>query len=143
LNTLQNKTTKTAENKQGFVTFIYHKKSYWFWITIILSLASFATISFIPETGPASGIRYIFAFILVAFLPGYCLTQTLFPKEDSMDLIERATFSIGISFAITALTGLFLSFTPFRLTLQTTLPTLGGTVIVLAILGLIRTYQTQ
>jgi uncharacterized membrane protein len=110
---------------------------------IALSIVTFITISFIPETGTLAGIRYVFAFIFVAFLPGYSLTQTLFPKEDSMDLIERTTFSIGISFAITALTGLFLSFTPFRLTLQTALPTLGGMVIVLAVLGLIRTYQTQ
>ncbi|MFA5364111.1 MAG: DUF1616 domain-containing protein [Candidatus Bathyarchaeia archaeon] len=143
MKTLRDETAKTTNSKQGFVSFIFHKKSYWFWIMIALSIVTFITISFIPETGTLAGIRYVFAFIFVAFLPGYSLTQTLFPKEDSMDLIERTTFSIGISFAITALTGLFLSFTPFRLTLQTALPTLGGMVIVLAVLGLIRTYQTQ
>jgi uncharacterized membrane protein len=90
-----------------------------------------------------SYLRYIFAFVLVAFLPGYSLTETLFPKETALDIIERITFSIGLSFAITALVGLFLSFTPIGLTLPTALPVLGSVVIVLAIVALIRKYKTQ
>jgi uncharacterized membrane protein len=118
--------------------------SYWFWIVIVLSILSFASIMLLPETGtPLSYIRYVFAFVLVAFLPGYCLTETLFPKEATLDVIERITFSIGLSFAITALVGLFLSFTPIGLTLPTTLPALGSVVIVLAVLALVRKYKTQ
>ena len=79
--------------------------------------------------------------ILVAFLPGYCLTETLFPKKDALDLIERFTFSIGLSFAVTALVGLFLSFTPFGLILETALSALGSLVIVLAVVALIRKYK--
>lgn len=120
------------------------KNSMWFWIVVCLAVFSFISILFIPETGTViSYIRYLFAFILVAILPGYCLTQTLFPREEQMDTIERVTFSIGLSFAITALVGLFLSFSPFRLTLGTALPTLGTVVIVLAVLALIRKCKMQ
>ena len=134
--------TTTADHNFGAM--VTSKNSYWFWIVIGLAVLAFATIHFIPESAtPQAYIRYIFAFILAAFLPGYCLTQTLFPKQETMDIIERITFSIGLSFAITALTGLFLSFSPFKLTLETALPTLGGIVIVLAIIGLIRNYKTK
>jgi predicted Zn-ribbon and HTH transcriptional regulator len=130
-------------HKEPFVSFLSLKQTRWFWMVIGISLLSFLSILFIPETStPLSYIRYIFAFILVAFLPGYCLTETLFPRIDSLDIIERLTFSIGLSFAVTALVGLFLSFT-IDLTLATALPALGFIVIVLAVIALIRKYLTQ
>ena len=130
--------------KEDFSSFLAPKKSRWFWIVISITLLSFGSILSIPETGtPLSYVRYIFAFILVAFLPGYCLNETLFPKEGAMDEIERVTFSIGLSFAVTALVAFFLSFTPFGLTLATALPTLGTVVIILAIIALIRKYEAQ
>jgi predicted Zn-ribbon and HTH transcriptional regulator len=130
--------------KQNFISFLSLKQSRWFWITLGTSILSFISILFIPETAvPLSYIRYIFSFILIAFLPGYCLTETLFPRTDSLDIIERLTFSIGLSFAVTALVGLFLSFSRFRLTLATALPALGSIVIVLAVVALIRKYRAQ
>jgi hypothetical protein len=130
--------------EKNFVSFLSPRNSRWFWIIIGTSILSFASIMFLPETGtPLSYIRYIFAFILVAFLPGYCLTETLFPRETALDRIERFTFSIGLSFAVTALVGLFLSFTPIGLTLATSLPALGSLVIVLATVALIRKYRTE
>jgi len=133
-----------TRHKENFSSFLSLRKSRWFWIVIGTSILSFVSILFIPETGtPLSYLRYIFAFVLVAFLPGYCLTETLFPREDALDIIERLTFSIGLSFAVTALVGLFLSFTPLSLTLTTALPALGSLVIVLAIVALIRKYKTQ
>lgn len=127
-----------------FISFLSQKTSLWFWIIIATSILSFVSILFFPETGkPLSYIRYIFAFILVAFLPGYCLTETLFPRETALDTIERFTFSIGLSFAITALVGLFLSFSMLGLTLATSLPALGSIVIILDIVALLRKYKTQ
>jgi predicted Zn-ribbon and HTH transcriptional regulator len=133
-----------AQNKEFFSSFLSPRNSRWFWIVIATSILSFISILFIPETGtPLSYIRYIFAFVLVAFLPGYCLTETLFPKEDALDMIERFTFSIGLSFAVTALVGLFLSFSSLKLTLATALPALGLLVIVLAVAALIRKYRMR
>jgi predicted Zn-ribbon and HTH transcriptional regulator len=131
-------------NTENFSSFLSPRNSRWFWIVIGTSILSFISILFIPETGtPLSYVRYIFAFVLVAFLPGYCLTETLFPREDALDIIERFTFSIGLSFAVTALVGLFLSFSSLGLTLATALPALGLLVIVLAVVALIRKYRMQ
>jgi hypothetical protein len=127
-----------------FSDFLSSRKSLWFWATICLTFFAFISILFFPETGtPLSYLRYAFGFILAVFLPGYCLTETLFPRKKSMDEIERFTFSIGLSFAVTALVGLFLGFTPFGLTLTTALLTLGSIVIVLAILALNRKYKAE
>jgi uncharacterized membrane protein len=133
-----------THNKERFINFLSPRKSLWFWIIIATSLLSLASIMLIPENWtPLSYLRYIFGFVLVAFLPGYCLTETLFPRADALDIIERITFSIGLSFAITALVGLFLSFTPIGLTLATALPALGSLVIMLATVALIRKQRTQ
>ncbi len=133
-----------TRHTEDFSSFLSARNSRWFWIALGSSILSFISILFIPETGtPLSYVRYIFAFVLVAFLPGYCLTETLFPKEDALDIIERVTFSIGLSFAVTALVGLFLSFSSLSLTLATALPALGSLVIVLAVVALIRKYRMR
>ena len=68
--------------EQNFISFISLRKSFWFWIIIGTTLLTFVSIVFVPETGtPLSYIRYVFGFILSALLPGYCLTETLFPKK--------------------------------------------------------------
>jgi hypothetical protein len=129
---------------ENLVSFLSLKNSRWFWIAVGTTLLSFISILLIPETGtPISYVRYVFAFVLVIFLPGYCLTETLFPNEDALDTVERITFSIGLSFAVTALVGLFLSFSSLNLTLATALPALGSLVLVLAVVALIRKYRMQ
>ena len=129
--------------KNRFFHTLSSKKDIWFWVTISLAILAFISIVFIPEGGtPLSYLRYAFGFILAAFLPGYCLTETLFPKKSAMDEIERFTFSIGLSFAITALVGLFLSFS-FGLTLTTALVTLDGIVILLALIAFKRKSKAE
>jgi hypothetical protein len=133
-----------THNKESFISFLSPRRNRGFWIIIATSLLSFASIIFIPQNGTTlSYLRYIFGFVLVAFLPGYCLTESLFPKANALDTIERVTFSIGLSFAITALVGLFLSFTPIGLTLATALPALGSMVIILAVLSIVRKYKIR
>lgn len=127
-----------------FSDFLSSRMSLWFWAAVCLTIFGFVSILFFPETGtPLSYLRYALGFILAVFLPGYCLSETLFPRRDSLDEIERFTLSIGLSFAVTALVGLFLSFTPFGLTLTTALSTLGSIVIVLALVALHRKYRAE
>ena len=125
---------KTIENR--FLVGLFSRKDFWFWGTIIFAIITFISILIIPEVGtPLSYVRYAFGFIFAAFFPGYCLIEALFPKKGAMDEIERFTFSVGLSFAVTSLVGLMLSFTPFGLTLTTALGTLGIIVIVLTIVA--------
>ena len=123
---------------------LYSRKNVWFWFIVSFTILAFISIIFFPDSGSLlSYLRYSFGFILAAFLPGYCLTEVLFPKKSSMDEIERFTLSIGLSFAVTALVGLFLSLTPFGLTLTTALINLDLIVILLALAALKRKRKVE
>ncbi|UCD27053.1 MAG: DUF1616 domain-containing protein, partial [Candidatus Bathyarchaeota archaeon] len=127
-----------------FIDFLSSRETLWFWITISLALLAFVSILFFPEAGGLlSYLRYAFGFVLAAFLPGYCLTEALFSKKNAIDEIERFTYSVGLSFAVTSLVGLFLSLTPIGLTLQTALLALGSIVIVLSLVSLNRKYRAE
>jgi hypothetical protein len=129
---------------KGFQGLLPSKRNAWFWATLALTALTFASVLLVPaEATPLSYFRYLFGFIFVVFLPGYCLTETLFPKKDALDTIERLTLSVGLSFAVTALVGLFLSFTPIGLTLTTALSALGILVLGLALVAFGRKYTMK
>jgi len=131
-----------ARATQGLAGSILSRNNTWFWATLTLAFLTFVSVLLVPAEGtPLSYVRYLFGFIFVIFLPGYCLTETLFPKKDALDIIERITLSVGLSFALTALVGLFLSFTPIGLTLPTALSALGLLVVVLALVAFGRKYM--
>ncbi|MDI6811885.1 MAG: DUF1616 domain-containing protein, partial [archaeon] len=73
-----------------------------------------------------------------AFLPGYSLIATLFPRKDDLDGIERMALSFGLSIAITPLLGLALNYTPFGIRLLPILIILSIFTISLAIGAYIR-----
>jgi hypothetical protein len=126
----------SAPSAKGLRDLLMSKRTAWFWATLTLIVLTFASVLLVPaDAAPLSYIRYLLGFIFVVFLPGYCLTETLFPKKDALDIIERITLSVGLSFAVTALVGLFLSFTPIGLTLVTALSALGFLVLGLALVA--------
>ena len=61
-------------------------------------------------------IRIVLVFPLILFLPGYSLLWALFPKRGSLDSLERAALSFGISIATVPLMGLILNYTPLGIT---------------------------
>jgi uncharacterized membrane protein len=64
---------------------------------------------------PANSIvRLICALPLVFFLPGYAITAALLQMR-SLGNVERLLFSLGLSVAMTALSGLLLNLTPWGL----------------------------
>lgn len=127
-----------------FINFLFSNKSLWFWITVSFTLLAFISILLLPATEtPLSYLRYLFGFVLAAFLPGYCLTETLFPSRNSVDAIERFTFSVGLSFAVTALVSLLLSLSPIGFTLQSALLTLSTIVFLLELIALYRKYTAK
>ncbi len=57
-------------------------------------------------------LRLIYATLLIFFIPGYTLTQALFPRKGELDLeydgLYRLAFSMGLSIAIVIFYGFFL-----------------------------------
>ena len=64
-----------------------------------------------------SPIRIILGVVMVLFLPGYALIESLFPGKNDLDGIERLALSFGLNIAVVPLIGLGLNFTPFGIRL--------------------------
>ena len=72
-------------------------------------------ISFLPDI---TALRVVLGLPFILFFPGYALVLALFPRNDSIDSIKRFALSFGLSFAVTALIGLGLNYTPWGIRLM-------------------------
>ncbi len=82
---------------------------------LLVLCTSLATIPFALLTvGP---LRVAFAIPFVIFIPGYSLVAALYPRKDSLDVIERLALSFGTSIAVVPLIGLILNYTPWGIRL--------------------------
>lgn len=82
----------------------------------LLLVAGFVLITNIFILTPVlsdSFLRTCLGIILVLFLPGYSLTEALFPAKKDLEGIERAAISFGLSIAIVPIMGLGLNYSPW------------------------------
>lgn len=73
---------------------------------------------------PSNPVTFVFAIMLVFFLPGYALTRAIFDRKLHSDLF--LLLSIGLSVVSTMLVSITLAITPIRLTLESILVCLVG-----------------
>ena len=83
-------------------------------------------------------LRYIFGFVFVVFLPGYCLVNILFIGKNSVDPIEQMVLSVALSFGLDGLAGLFLGLSPIGINFTSITVSLSCIVLVFAALALAR-----
>ncbi|MEM0058727.1 MAG: DUF1616 domain-containing protein [Candidatus Bathyarchaeia archaeon] len=100
--------------------------------TILTLLAVYA----IPNDSYLIVFRYIFGFIFISFIPGYCLVQLLFAKNGKVDVIEKLVLSVALSFSITSLVGLFLGLTAIGINLTSVTVSLTAVVLLLSLFAL-------
>ena len=70
---------------------------------------------------PVPALRIVLGAPYILFFPGYTLVAALFPGKDDLEGIERLGLSLGLSIAVLPLMGLVLNYTPFGITLLSTL----------------------
>ena len=123
--------------------YLLSTKALWYWIIIVLALATTVAVFTIPENAhPIVYARYLLGSIFVLLLPGYSLIKALFPTKE-LDNIERAALSIGMSLALVPITGLLLNYTPWGIrTTPVTLSLLALTT-VFATAAIIREHQAK
>jgi uncharacterized membrane protein len=92
----------------------------------------------VPSDSSFFIFRYVFGFVFIAFLPGYCLVSVLFVRENRLDLIEETVLSVALSFGIVGLTGLFLGLSPIGINFTSITVSLSVVVLVLAVVAFIR-----
>jgi hypothetical protein len=135
--------TKQPTRSQELASYLKTEKASWYWVTIVLIIASVIAVFAIPKNAyPIVYLRYVLGIILVLWLPGYSLTKALFPEKE-IDNIERTALSIGMSLALVPIIGLILHYTPWGIeTTPVTLSLLALTAI-FATAAIIREHQTK
>ena len=111
----------------------------WFGTILLFTLLTILFVYTIPAESAFSVFTYVFGFIFVSFVPGYCLVHAIFTaKEKKLDIAEEAVLSVALSFSIVGLTGLFLGISPIGINLASIRLSLGPIVIIIAFVALIR-----
>lgn len=114
------------------------------WLEIVVGfiVLTLLVIYLIPNgslsDSPLVVFRYIFAFVFIVFLPGYCLVDILFLGKNRIDLVEKFVLSVALSFGLTGLIGLFLGLSPIGLTFESITISLSATVLTLAFVAFIQ-----
>jgi len=70
---------------------------------------------------PLPALRIVLGGPFVLFFPGYTMVAALFPGRENLEGLERLGLSLGLSIAILPLMGLVLDYTPWGITLLSTL----------------------
>jgi len=111
------------------------KGKYWFLTVIAFTAITLLASYTIPSDSPLAFVRYVFGFIFVSFIPGYCLLRLLFSKGKKIDIIEEIVLSIALSFSIAGLVGLFLGLTFIGLSFNSVTISLSLVVLFLALIA--------
>jgi len=110
----------------------------WFVIIVAFTVLTLAVTYLIPGDSLFAVLRYVFGFVFVAFLPGYCLINVLFRGQNRIDPIEQAVLSVALSFGLDGLAGLFLGLSPIGINFTSITVSLSGIVLVFAAVALVR-----
>jgi uncharacterized membrane protein len=112
----------------------------WFGIILLITVLSILFAVTIPSDSlfPLLALRFLFGFVFVAIVPGYCLVNLLFVKENRLDLAEEAVLSVALSFGIAGLSGLFLGLSPIGINFTSITISISAIAVVLALLAFLR-----
>ncbi len=109
--------------------------SLWFWASVMTGLLAVATVFLLPWAIP---LRLVLGAIIMFFLPGYVTVELFFPRENSLNDLERLGLSVVSSFAVTSLMGLILNLTPAGINVVSSAVT---TMVYVTLVGLAAAYR--
>ena len=120
-----------------------------YFLTVGLATLTTAYVFLIPaDAFPFAYIRVLLGFIFVLGLPGYSLVRALFPRalplrtsSEGLDNLERIALSVGASLGLVPLVGLALNYTPWGITLTSTVFSLFILTLLLATIAVAREYR--
>ena len=124
-------------------TFPHYVKSLyslWFWVLAAIVSVTALTIYLFPQAPPYVYVRYALGSIFVLYLSGFSLIESLFPKREDLEPIERLALSIGLSLAVVPLVGLVLNYTPWGIRLDPVFLSLAILTIALSALAMRRKF---
>jgi len=124
-----------------FKQYIFSTYGAWFWTIISLITLTATAIYMLPQKPPYAYIRYTLGTLYILYLPGHTLIETLYPKEEDLQPLERLALSIGLSLALVPLVGLVLNYTPWGIRLTPIFTVLATLSTVLAATATMRKFS--
>lgn len=136
---------------EKFTSYLGSKRASWYWITMMLTIATAIVVLTVPEDVlPLMYLRYFLGTIFVIWLPGYAFIKALFPKEvplrtgdKDLDTIERIALSVAMSLALVPIVGLLLNYTPWGIRLTPIVLSLLALTTIFATAAIIRAHETR
>jgi len=119
------------------------KAQLWFGIIVLFTVLTMLVVYVVPVDSPLAVIRWVFGFVFVVSMPGYCLVNVLFSGKNKLDMIEATVLSVALSFGIAGIVGLFLGLSPIGITFEPITVSLSGIVLVLAAVAFIRKLKQE
>lgn len=107
----------------------------WFLLLAASVAAVLVSTLFVPGSSPFTYSRYVLASLMIFFLPGYALSEAIYPKQDALDGLERLALTIGLSITLVPLTGLALNLTPWGIGLDSIAASLSALTMAIAVLA--------
>ena len=125
----------------NFLHYLISQYSLWFWaLSAFLGVTVF-TIYLMPQVYPLVYLRYLCGALLVLFLPGFTLIETLYPKVEDLERLERLGLSVGFSISLVSILGFILNYTPWGIRLEPILMFMMLLIFVLSFIALYRKYS--
>jgi uncharacterized membrane protein len=109
-----------------------------FWIPLALTLGTDLLVFSVQENLILSLVRWGLTFTFSIFVPGYCLLILLFPRRE-LDAVETICVSVGLSFAILSIVGLFTNFMMGSIAMQFLMPVLSIVILAFVVASVLRT----
>jgi hypothetical protein len=116
------------------------ERNLWLYGSLTIGLIAILAIYVVPSEFPIVALRWIAGTVFVLFIPGYVITEALFPRGRDLGGIERFALSIGLSLALVPLIGLLLDYTPWGIRLTPVVISLIILTIGLSIVALARRF---
>jgi uncharacterized membrane protein len=133
------KLRETKAQNYGFVL------SLWYVLTILTGLITFVLVYAVPlDAYPWIYFRNFFGLLFIFFIPGYAFARMVMPKKSckaslkSLDKIELVVLSVCLSIALVSVIGLGLYYSPFNLSLNSTVFSLFLFTMVFATVALVK-----
>jgi uncharacterized membrane protein len=125
----------------SFPNYLLSFYSAWLWMVFSVLATMLASIYLLPQVPPFTWVRVLVGFLCSLYLPGYTFIEALYPRSDELEELERVALSVGLSLALTPLTGFLLNYTPWGIRLDPIASAITALTVALGLVASHRKYQ--